>query len=40
MTHCVKKKAKSSNMQPVRLAGAGLFGEKSTVGWLLMTDLF
>jgi hypothetical protein len=27
-------------LQRVRLAGAGLFREKSTAGWLLMADLF
>jgi hypothetical protein len=26
-------------MQPVRLAGAGLFRDKSTVGWLLVAGL-
>jgi hypothetical protein len=26
--------------QPVRLAGADLFGEKSTAGWLLVAGLF
>jgi hypothetical protein len=28
-----------SIVQPIRLAGAGLFWEKSTAGWLLVTDL-